>query len=224
MKESKNEMRISTSEEEGGKEDLGDESDQEKLREIILTKSSATTWEKAKREWSLHTIICDKPNNCICGHRIRENCIIQNSKTGKKLVVGNVCINQFKEENLNVDLTAQSSLHSLRRGTSKTANQALLKLARRIGVLNEIETRIYSNLTTGQGSRISYNEKHEEFNRFRYNYRELINRLIILGFNKNRPKCHCNPSQYAKPRQGKKVGTFVYSCGKHKCSFNKNIK
>ena len=67
------------------------------LKEAILTRSYATDWEVAKKEWKLVQIYeADEPDTCLCGHTpIKEICVLSNAINGKRAEVGNRCVKRF---------------------------------------------------------------------------------------------------------------------------------
>src|ERR1051326_1862766 len=70
----------------------------EKLRKEILARSVPDDWFNAKREWELTRVFFSPPGHpgtCLCGHPIRENCVLTNRLSGIEVTVGNVCVNQF---------------------------------------------------------------------------------------------------------------------------------
>lgn len=70
---------------------------QENFMSEIIKNSDAETYDLAKEEWvSYGESFIESDNHCICGHWIRENCIIVNTENGDELVVGNCCIKKFK--------------------------------------------------------------------------------------------------------------------------------
>lgn len=74
-----------------------------RLIEAILACSVASTWDRAKLEWSLDYIYFtepDCPGVCLCGHSpIREHCVLVNRVNDNRAVVGNVCVTKFLELN-----------------------------------------------------------------------------------------------------------------------------
>ncbi len=74
-----------------------------KLRDHILSKSRAQTWELALLEWEPLGVVdggdgCEHCGlaTCPCGfHPISERCWISNGVTGAETYVGNVCIKRF---------------------------------------------------------------------------------------------------------------------------------
>jgi hypothetical protein len=69
------------------------------LVDAILEFSRAKRWKQAVQEWELDHIYVIHPDEelgfCLCGHRIREVCVIANDTTECTTEVGNCCINQF---------------------------------------------------------------------------------------------------------------------------------
>lgn len=68
----------------------------------IIEASQANTWDLARSEWS-YTYSDFVPDDeeldeCICGHGIRECCVITNNLNGNELVVGNCCVKKFMPE------------------------------------------------------------------------------------------------------------------------------
>lgn len=76
--------------------------DGEKMEKYVLPKeiirlSEAKTWDRAKQEWELDDIVeteyCE--HYCLCGHPIKELCILKNKYNGKEAIVGNFCVKKF---------------------------------------------------------------------------------------------------------------------------------
>lgn len=67
------------------------------LTKELIVLSQATTWDKAKLEWSLFDIEkVTEHETCLCGHYpISEICIIQNSINDNYARVGNCCVKKF---------------------------------------------------------------------------------------------------------------------------------
>lgn len=80
---------------------MGDSTYYHKLfREAIVKASVYDTFDKAISEFSkVHNVTLGQANSCICTHPITENCHVKSNVTGKELVIGNKCIeNFFKQE------------------------------------------------------------------------------------------------------------------------------
>lgn len=79
---------------------VGEKSNQTKLKEIIVKNSAAYNWIDAKKEWDV-IVICNRDEqSCVCHQHIKENCDIRNRITNSELTVANVCVKHFKEVNL----------------------------------------------------------------------------------------------------------------------------
>ena len=167
-----------------------EQSDQSKLREIVISRSEADNWPEAKAEWQLMTIY-DKWSRCICGHRIKENCVIKNKENSNELVVGNDCINHFKEDNLHVKESCRRSLQRLQSNLTAKAHTDLIDLAVKLNILSNAEGEYYKR------------SKSKE-NRLK------INHIVLYGFSANRPRCKCD--RFAKPRQNNNDKSYFYSC------------
>jgi hypothetical protein len=76
---------------------MGDGYNFQQLKAEILSRSRATDWAVAKREWKLVDISeADEAETCLCGHfPIIELCTIHNTTTGSSVDVGNVCVKRF---------------------------------------------------------------------------------------------------------------------------------
>jgi hypothetical protein len=188
------------------------ESDQRQLRKVVVENSEAETWSEAKKEWSLLTIY-DEENNCVCGHRIVENCVIRNSHNGNELVVGNVCVNLFGEEALTVDPRARASLTRLggaEGASSGRASKELLAVALRLSIISQAEHVWYGKNAHGNGARTRFDEAHAHYDEGKHAIRTKINRLIVHGFSARRPRCACG--KFAKPRQNSHTLGYFYTC------------
>ncbi len=188
--------------------------DMKRLKKEIKRLSHSNVWKHAKREWRLMTIY-DLKNRCLCGHRILENCEIFNEITGRTAIVGNVCINHFKESRLAVEPKCRASLRKVHAKKCKKANEFLVELAERVGIITGPQARSYNKLKKSDTS----DEK------------KMIEQLIMLGFDSKRPKCQCG--DYAKPRQNTIDKGYFYSCPNGSyvedkwisgCKFSKSVK
>lgn len=191
----------------------GEGSDQKKLMEVVMSNSQSKIWATAKKEWELASIYWHE-SNCICGHYITENCVIRNKLNGKELVVGNICVNKFGEKGLEVLPAVHSSLRRLRasspeKGELVHAAPELVMIAFSLGILSESETRWYLRWTRGKGSRSRYYRDHEDYDEEKDLIRRKINCLMLLGFERSRPRCGCGT--HARPCQ-RADGSYVYTC------------
>ena len=94
------------------------------LRQELLALSSAQEWDVAKLEWTFVEAYEDEPwANCLCGHGIKERCILQNQTTGAREVVGNCCVKRFLPEAIEGEPT-DAMFASIKR-VRKSPNKAL---------------------------------------------------------------------------------------------------
>jgi hypothetical protein len=70
---------------------------QEQLKQEIISRSDADTWDQARREWALSEVyFASDPDQCLCGqYPIIELCILKNQVNGGEAIVGNVCVRRF---------------------------------------------------------------------------------------------------------------------------------
>jgi len=92
------------------------------LKREILSRSHATDWLIARREWALVDVYeADENETCLCEHYpIREICVISNKTTNKATEVGNVCVKRFL--GIRSDLIFKS-LKRIRKDPAKTLNE-----------------------------------------------------------------------------------------------------
>ncbi len=190
--------------------DDDDTSDFNRLQCYILSKSrNQTSWHAARQEWQLQNIY-EEPSNCICGHRIVQNCVLENRFTRFEAIVGNCCVKQFEREDMEVEDGVYASLRRLTDDPEHTtANAALLNHAFTLGILSQSDADFYTTITTGKGARKHFDPSHPQRSAAKIEIRYKKNRLILMGFMKNRPKCHCNvPARPCCTREGK----FFFGC------------
>lgn len=70
------------------------------LRASIVALSYARSWEEARHEWGLESIVQldegEPSETCLCGHYpIRELCFLRNQVNRHEALVGNVCVTRF---------------------------------------------------------------------------------------------------------------------------------
>ena len=66
------------------------------FKSILELSENKKSWEYACLEWELVRYRkSEEWDRCICGHRIKEVCIIKNTKNGNETPVGNCCIDKF---------------------------------------------------------------------------------------------------------------------------------
>eukprot|EP01039_Chlorochromonas_danica_P010320 gene10320-11421_t len=188
---------------------MSETSDQELLKRVVIENSRANDWQTAKTEWQLLTIYDEPDGHCVCHHTIREHCVIKNCLNDNELIVGNVCVNHFNEEQLSVSSNCRSSLKKVLGHVEQVnANKDLLELALRLKIISQNEHDEYKFNTTGRGSRNRFKSDHPDYDDEAFQFRLQINTFITLGFVVNRPRCNCR--QYARPR--KSDYGYFYGC------------
>jgi hypothetical protein len=144
---------------------MGDGYNFKQLQKHVLSLSSATDWETARKEWSFIDVIeADEPETCPCGHfPIVEICQIHNRITNSSTEVGNRCVRSFL--GFRSDLVFRA-IKSVRRDISKSLNADAIAFFHGRGVLNGWEydflqdTMRKRNLSAAQSvKRKSINEK-----------------------------------------------------------------
>lgn len=89
----------------------------------LVANSESKWFLSALREWEhVETFLEEEEGTCICGHVIKEHCIIQNMINRKKLTVGNHCVKKFM--NLDISNTLMPSA-----GSGKTSLSLLIRRA-----------------------------------------------------------------------------------------------
>ena len=67
-----------------------------KVAGILIENSISEDLNSALLEWEYQFSFV-KPSHCVCGQKIKENCVIENLHNLNKLIVGNVCVKKFFE-------------------------------------------------------------------------------------------------------------------------------
>lgn len=199
----------------------------ETLKREILDRSVAKTWMRARDEWALSYIYYCQGGTCLCTHTpITEHCVIKNRLNLVTTIVGNVCIKQFPSRLMHVEDSCWACLRRLRDDPIHiNLNLALLELAQRLCILNPREVEDYRKMTAGKGSRNRHNPESSEFDVDSYWLRAQINRRVLYGFHKDRPRCECKPPLPATPRYTPKRSSYFYTCwrGYGGCGFRVTI-
>ena len=183
------------------------------MREIIAA-SYANTWKTAKEEWDPYYVYYEYGGTCLCTHTpITEHCVIKNRWNNNVTTVGNVCIRQFNTENLNVVQPCWASLRRLSRNPAgHNAGKSLVSLAKKSKIFRQSQAKAYIALTTGRGSRSRFNRNRAGFYSEKYAEREIQNKLILYGFNPQRPQCDCGSFSPAIPCYNRRKQCFFYAC------------
>lgn len=112
------------------------------LTREILARSTATAWDLAKLEWTLHEVFeSEEPETCLCGHYpIIENCVLRNRTNGAFATVGNCCVKRFI--GLPSDLIFQA-VKRVRLDLEKSLNAEAVGHAHQRGWINDWERDFY---------------------------------------------------------------------------------
>jgi len=101
----------------------------------LCKNSKSTVYDLAVNVWT-HTLT--RLNEdwlwCICGKRIKEQCIVRNKFNHKELIIGNVCINKFFNRNLNFYFDGLKSCIN-----QETPNKKFIQLAYGCNIINNYE-------------------------------------------------------------------------------------
>ena len=110
-----------------------------KLFDEIMSRSRSDDWDNASLEWELVGLdLVEDWTKCICGHRIKEACLIRNQHTGTKVVVGNCCISKFP---------GQKNMMNIFRAIKKgRPNEELIAYAYKKGIINYREYDFMKNV------------------------------------------------------------------------------
>ena len=109
----------------------------ERLKAHILPLSKSQAFETARHEWKLVGVeISEEFDNCPCGKEIKEHCYIENTSTGHKTYVGNVCINRF----IGIDTgNLFNGIKRIAKDPTANANADLIDHAYKLGYIYETE-------------------------------------------------------------------------------------
>ena len=133
----------------------------------IIAFSEHDEWELARREWEwVNTYLIDEYeecDTCMCGHPIRDVCVIVNRLNRIQTIVGNCCIKKFMENEADLVFQCIKRLHA---NIDNPLNPATLEYSYRKGIIDEWERRYYRdtwrkrNLTKKQYAvRLGINER-----------------------------------------------------------------
>lgn len=124
----------------------GDISFKDLMNEIVSC-SNSDIFSVAAGEWDWidsYLIPFDEDLDfCLCGHEIRECCIIRNRYTGYERVVGNCCVNKFMKTES--DLVFQC-VNRLRSDITKSLNLATIEYAYRKCAISGWEYKFCYNI------------------------------------------------------------------------------
>jgi hypothetical protein len=144
----------------------------------MLSQSNASIWEEARLEWSFFDAYEDASmTHCLCGHEIKERCVLRNRFTECLALVGSSCVREFMTE-ITCEVPTNAifaSLKRVKRSPDKAVHKHLVKLARE-------KCRITSHAENWYAK---HNQKralkHEETE-----YRRILNRRILGDYPETR--------------------------------------
>ena len=118
----------------------------EYINEFYGTIKYNSETEEFMNEWKLDEIYeSDEPDHCICGHEIREVCIVKNKLNNNTLKIGNCCIKKF---GFMVDGWSQSLLSGLKRikkDSLKAMNKSLIEFCHKKKFINDWEYKFLTD-------------------------------------------------------------------------------
>lgn len=162
----------------------GEISDQALLRRIVIKNSFARNWKNARLEWDW-SYMFQEESQCACKHRIFDNCVIVNRRTGKQLIVGNVCIGHFeRDEFINAPAAHKSLKKLIKNPNNRKMNVPLLEFSVECDVLTQEEMDAYTKMTKGDGSICHYQIGHHRFRKDLYIRRRELNGKVLRAFGK----------------------------------------
>src|SRR5688572_8422160 len=102
------------------------------LAKAIIERSEASTWDRARLEWTLETVyFAESPDECLCGkYPIIELCVLRNRLNNREATVGNHCVKKF------LRLSSDQIFAALRRiqaDSTKALNPDAIEYAHRRG-------------------------------------------------------------------------------------------
>ena len=117
------------------------------LRQELLELSRSTEWDEAKLEWDLQDAYWeDSFTHCLCGHGIKERCVLFNKHTKCRALVGNCCVKRFAPDLAKSNSTDAvfASIRRVKKSYEKALHSQLVRRAheqRRAGHLCDASER-----------------------------------------------------------------------------------
>lgn len=112
-----------------------------KLIQALVNLSNSDKWDEAKLEWIPHDILyAEELETCLCGHPIKELCIIRNKMNDNLATVGNCCINKFTPMKTKKLFVCASKV---KKDITKSFNSDFIQLAYERGRINTWEKGFY---------------------------------------------------------------------------------
>lgn len=142
----------------------------------IVSCSNSNVFSVAAGEWEWidsYLIPFDEDLDfCLCGHEIRECCVIRNRYNGNERVVGNCCVNKFMKTES--DLVFQC-INKLRSDITKSLNPATVEYAYRKCVISTWEYKFYHNIM-----------KKRKLSHKQLKIKKRVNQNVLNIFNRNK--------------------------------------
>jgi hypothetical protein len=145
---------------------------------IIIDCSNSKIWNDAAKEWDWidsYLIPFDEDLDfCLCGHLIRECCIIRNRNNGHERVVGNCCVNKFMTTESDLVFQCINRLHS---NITNSLNSATIEYAYRKCAISPWEYEFYYDVMRKR--KLSSKQAQIKIR---------INKTVLNIFNRNKMK------------------------------------
>lgn len=98
------------------------------FKKIILDNSlNNNNYSKAIKEWVFYGEVFEEVSYCICGHSIRDNCVIHNILNERTLITGNCCIKKVGMIRKHANKSRKNYLEMAKMNAKTLENQILLK-------------------------------------------------------------------------------------------------
>eukprot|EP00299_Pterocystis_sp_00344_P015476 c7730_g2_i1.p1 GENE.c7730_g2_i1~~c7730_g2_i1.p1 ORF type:complete len:191 (+),score=19.87 c7730_g2_i1:95-667(+) len=184
----------------------------EALKSCVLEHSASKAWPQACTEWRLLYIYVKRGGQCVCEHRpITNHCVISNLETGHKLVVGNTCVQRFGGELADLSKSVFASLKKIElHPEEQRANEPLIKLCRKLGILNASGASMY----------IESWQKRTTLTVKQVEWIVSMNKAILIAF-AHTPRTCASCTQLVFAKLSKNNGTIYYRCDRCNIFVNK---
>ncbi len=116
---------------------------EQKLREVIFSKSDSKVWEEARTEWIIKNIY-DGETSCSCGKiPIKKICLLVNTVTKNEAIVGSSCVEKFI--GLSIDIIFKD-LALIKENTGYIVHLQTVNFAYDNGYINSWESDFYKSI------------------------------------------------------------------------------
>lgn len=185
-------------------------------------------WRSVSKQWTLSHIEYVPMEaqetvkyHCVCGHAISECCYVKHNTTQEELMIGNDCIGFFTSPELKIAKSGWASLRKLVADTENTTmNTSLLTVAKRFGIIKDVEMARYGAITRGKGVRAAFERDGDDFDAGRWNERAALNFRVREALTHPRQKCFCGEPAVLFPLAWRDGEQLSYRCGQaERCEF-----